>query len=345
MDPPQDPIPIMPCPCRNPRDRWVSPHSASTSSTIGAATPTGCGRWPGKRDRLLRPALAVSIYQSANECGATLESVHTSSQQVLLINNGWIAIVLFHHMLVSPMFERFPPFRPADAAKFRERAQMFASFVDWDAGRLWAAINSETAFNQMVAFTSRGLPAVAGITHILDPFLIDIDDRALHDPEAGREADQVRRAVGSMIREVMEANGYRKTGKLRAVPPEPRRIFVRAEVFERAPLPREPKPFDWDRYVMGAPFHQVRQLSPELGNRRLPSMYSPDRAWFYISSLDLDVACGDPQRVEIALLQMRDMYRSRRNPDLSPLKAFVMDLDLQELEAIHERLTDEPSSS
>jgi len=64
-----------------------------------------------------------------------------------------------------------------------------------------------------------------------------------------------------MIREVMEANGYRKTGKLRAVPPEPRRLFVRAEVFERAPLPREPKTFDWDRYVMAAPFHQVRQLS------------------------------------------------------------------------------------
>jgi len=240
------------------------------------------------------------------------------------------------------MFERFPPFRPADAAKFRERAQMFASFVDWDAGRLWGAINSETAFNQMVAFTSRGLPAVAGITHILDPLLIDIDDRALRDSEAERQADQVRRAIGSMIREVMEANGYRKTGKLRAVPPEPRRLFVRAEVFKRAPLPREPKPFDWDRYVMAAPFHHVRQLSPELGNRRLPSMYSPDRAWFYISSLDLDVPCGDVQSLEIALLQMRDMYGSRRNSDLSPLKAFVMDLDLQELEAIRDRLTDEP---
>lgn len=272
---------------------------------------------------------------------ATYESVH-GSQEMLLIDHGWFVIVLFHHMNITAMIERFPLFRPADAAKFRERAQMFASFVDWDAGRLWAAINSETAFNQMVAFTSRGLPAAAGITHILDPFLIDIDDRALHDPEAAREADQVRRAVGSMIREVMEANGYRKTGKLRAVPPEPRRIFVRAEVFERAPLPSEPKPFDWDRYVMAAPFHQVRQLSPELGNRRLPSMYSPDRGWFYISSLDLDVPCGDVRRVQIALLQMRDIYRSRQNPGLSSLNAYVMDLDLQELEAIRERLTDEP---
>lgn len=241
------------------------------------------------------------------------------------------------------MLDRFPIFNPADAGKFRNRAQMFASFVDWDAGRLWAAINSETAFNQMVAFTSRGLPAVAGITHILDPFLTDIDDRALRDPDTEREADQLRRAIGSMIREVLEANGYRKTGKLRAVPPEPRRLFVRAEVFERAPLPREPKPFDWDHYVRDARFHEVRQLSPELSNRRLPSMYSPDRAWFYISSLDLDVSCGDVRRVEIALLQMRDMYRSRQNPDLSPFKAFVMDLDLQELEAIFERLTGEPA--
>lgn len=263
-------------------------------------------------------------------------------RQCQLTSNGRIANVPIQHIGKSPMLERFPPFRPADSAKFRDRAQMFASFVDWDAGRLWAAINSETAFNQMVAFTSRGLPAVAGITHILDPFLIDIDDHALRDPEAERVADQVRRAIGSMIREVMEANGYRKTGKLRAVPPEPRRLFVRAEVFERAPLPRETMPFDWDRYVMAAPFHQVRQLSPELGNRRLPSMYSPDRAWFYISSLDLDVPCGDVRRVEIALLQMRDMYKCRRNPDLNPLKAFVMDLDLRELEAIRKRLRDEP---
>ncbi len=241
------------------------------------------------------------------------------------------------------MIERFPLFRPADAAKFRNRAQMFASFVDWDAGRLWAAINSETAFNQMVAFTSRGLPAVAGITHILDPFLIEIDDRALRDPEKEREADQLRRAIGSMIREVMDANGYCKTGKLRAVPPEPRRLFVRAEVFERAPLPRDPKPFDWDRYARDAPFNEVRQLSPELGNRRLPSMYCPDRAQFYISSLDLDVSCGDVRKVEIALLQMRDMHQARQNSDLTPFKAFVMDLDLQELEAIFERLTGEPT--
>ena len=240
------------------------------------------------------------------------------------------------------MLDRFPPFRPADAAKFRDRAQMFASFVDWDGGRLWAAINSETAFNQMVAFTSRGLPAVAGITHILDRFLIEIDDLALHDAGAGREADQLRRAIGSMVREVLEANGYRKTGNLRAVPPEPRRLFVRAEVFERAPLPRDSKPFDWDRYAMAASFHEVRQLSPELANRRLPSMYSPDRAWFYISSLDLDVPCVDVGKVEIALLKMRDMYQSRQKPNLSPRKAFVMDIDLQELEAIRGRLTGAP---
>lgn len=239
------------------------------------------------------------------------------------------------------MLERTLPFRPADASKFRERAQMFAVFIDWDGGRLWETINSETAFHQMVAFTARGLPAVAGITHLLDPFLVDIDERAVQDPTAEREADQLRRAIGSMIREVLEANGYRKTGKLRAVPPEPRRLFVRAEVFERGPVPKAPKPFDWDRFAMSASFDTVRRLSPELGNRRLPSMYSPDGAWFYISSLDVDVACGEHEEVEAALRNMRDFHRSRSNPDLSPFKAFLMDTDLQEVEAIWERLTGE----
>lgn len=148
-----------------------------------------------------------------------------------------------------------------------------------------------------------GLPAVASITHLLAPILAPIDELAETDPEAGKTADRARRAIGSMVRVVLEANGFRKTGTQRAVPPEPRRLFVRAEVYEQAPPapPEEGEFFDWDKYALQASFANVHSLSPDLGGRPLPSMYSPDQRWFLLSSLDIDVPTASEDQLRLAL--------------------------------------------
>ena len=187
---------------------------------------------------------------------------------------------------------RISPFRAASREGFRARAPVFADLVDHDQGRLWNLINSEASYIRMVVLTQSGMPAVAGITPQLDAFLRPIDDQAESDPDAERLADRLRRGIGSMVREVMEANGFHKTGQLRAVPPEPRRIFRRAEVYTQSPRV-EPADFDWDGFLAKADYAAVRRLSPELDRRRPPSMYSPDKRSLYLTSLDTDVSCDD----------------------------------------------------
>lgn len=53
----------------------------------------------------------------------------------------------------------------------------------------------------------------------------------------------------------------------------------------RCDIVRE-KNFDWEKHFETASFAEVRKLSPELSNRRLPSSLSPDRTLFYFSSQD-----------------------------------------------------------
>jgi hypothetical protein len=209
------------------------------------------------------------------------------------------------------MIPRVPLFRFASAEAFRSRCPQFSDFLLWEQGSLWALINSEPVYQQLAAFSLRELPAVASITHLLDPILAPIDYRAAEEPEAARLAGRLRRAIGSMIREVLEANGFRKTGRLRAVAPKPRRLFVRAEVFELV----SPKPpledddgFDWDEFAQIATFKQICQLSPDLSGRRLPSMYSPDRRWFYVSSQDIGVQTSSEKRLRQLLEAVRRSY-------------------------------------
>lgn len=207
---------------------------------------------------------------------------------------------------------RINAFRPADPEAFKSRCPQFAEYVDWNQGRLWTLINSEHGYRQMASFSLRGQPAVAGINNDLANILADIDSRASTDERAAKVADHARRAVGSMVCEVMEANGFRKTGQRRGVPPEPRRVFVRSEVFELAP-PEETSPdeyFDWDEFVAKTSFETVRRLSPELDNRPLPSMYSPDRRWYYVSSLDVDVPTRDEGLLRLALDGVKSRYKS-----------------------------------
>ncbi len=229
---------------------------------------------------------------------------------------------------------RVNSFRPVDAESFQESSPHFGDFVTWNQGRLWQLINSEPVYRQMAAFSLRGLPAVASITHLLAPILAPIDELAETDPEAGKTADRARRAIGSMVRAVLEANGFRKTGTQRAVPPEPRRLFVRAEVYEQAPPapPEEGESFDWDKYAVQASFANVRSLSPDLGGRPLPSMYSPDRRWFLLSSLDIDVPTASEDQLRIALDAVKRSYQAERSkPTLNYRRLWVHQIDFYEL--------------
>lgn len=204
------------------------------------------------------------------------------------------------------------PFQPANPDHFAVNAPQFRDLLQWDNGSLWALINSESAYQQMAAFTLRGLPAVASITHHLDLILEPIDSQAEADDAAGALAHRLRRAIGSMIRAVMEANGFRKTGVLRAVPPEPRRLFAKAEVYERIPVGEAmtTDQFPWDQHALGASFASIRKLAPHLSIRALPSMYSPDRRWFYLSSLDIDVLTTDEEELRSLLPQLKRGYQS-----------------------------------
>jgi len=212
-----------------------------------------------------------------------------------------------------------PPFNPANPDVFASQSRQFNEFLLWDEGSLWRLINSEAAYLQMAAFTLRGSPAVAGITQHLDLILEPIDTLANSDPQAEQLAHRVRRAIGSMIRAVMEANGFRKTGVLRAVPPEPRRLFVRSEVYERIPVGENSfdVEFNWDQFALGASFATVRRLAPRMGIRALPSMYSPDKRWFYLSSLDEAVHTTDEEELRVYEAELKKSFQSIRenNPN------------------------------
>lgn len=229
---------------------------------------------------------------------------------------------------------RFFPFRPASAEKFAERCPQFGEFLTWDRGCLWETINSESAYQLMAAETFKGHAAIGGITQLLVQTLTAADDAARDAPEQQRFADRMRQAIGSMVREVMEANRFRKTGRLRAVPPNPIRLFVRAEVFELTPptMPATEEGFDWDAFAAKTSFSQIQKLSPELGNRRLPSMYCPNRQWYYLSSLDLDVPCADAAQLRLMLREVRGSFKlAMAQADINPLRLHLLKADFVEV--------------
>lgn len=240
--------------------------------------------------------------------------------------------------------QSIPHFSPADPGRFAKEAPQFSDFLNWDNGSLWRLINSEAAYLQMAAFSLRGSPAVAGITQHLDLILEPIDTRAETDAGAEKLSHRARRAIGSMIRAVMEANGFRKAGILRAVPPEPRRLFVRSEVYERTPAGESTleEELNWDQYALGASFASVRRLAPRMSIRALPSMYSPDRRWFYLSSLDIGVCTTDEEdlrRLEHDLGGSVKSIRENNPQSLLRLATYYGDF-LEVCTMLHELSTD-----
>jgi len=243
---------------------------------------------------------------------------------------------------------RIPPFRAADPDKFREEAPQFAEFLNFASGRLWALINSEPAYIQMAVYTFNGMPALAALTHRLAPLILPVDEQVEGGEVTKTHAENQRKAIGSMVRAVMEANGFNKTGTKRAVPPEPQRLFRAAEIF--VPRPQKgpggdvaKEDFDWDRFLTGASFAEVRRLSPEMDGRRPPSLYSPDRDRFYLSSQDLDVACGDEEELRAMFDEMmRSWTQYKREPLARLLKLHQLRVDIAEVAGLLSKLVSDP---
>ena len=100
--------------------------------------------------------------------------------------------------------------------------------------------------------------------------------------------------------------------------------------------------FDWDRYFSSASFKQIRELSPELSNRRVPSVYSPDRQFLYLTSLDIDVQSNDATELLIALNEVRNLYFSAKSAESTNGKDVIARIDFIELCNLLANCSDDP---
>lgn len=122
------------------------------------------------------------------------------------------------------MLLTYPAFNQANRDDFQAKYRNFAPLLDRTDLQLWATLNNEAAFSHMRSATvCWGYPAVAGITFLIAPILENVPTE---------EADYVKKGTGAIVRAIMEANGYEKTGVKKAVPPFPYRVFSRGEVYQ-----------------------------------------------------------------------------------------------------------------
>lgn len=109
-----------------------------------------------------------------------------------------------------------------DVADVATSAPQYARFAQEEGRFIFEAVMNPEAFLRARAVTlALNLPAVAGIASMYEQAF-----------RGGRELDSdkhSRHAVGSFVRIMMEANGFRKTGRKRAVPHP---AFSKAEVYE-----------------------------------------------------------------------------------------------------------------
>jgi predicted Ser/Thr protein kinase len=68
------------------------------------------------------------------------------------------------------------------------------------------------------------------------------------------------------------------------------------------------KTFDWDKFFSEASFNEIRNLSPDLRSRRLPSSYSPDKKFFYLSSVDDYVETNNQEQIRQQLVPVKNAY-------------------------------------
>ncbi len=119
----------------------------------------------------------------------------------------------------------YPQFVPADVSAFRARYRNFAPLLERADLLLWSELNNEASFSHMRSATECWeFPAVAGVTRQVADILKSVPDD---------EVDYIKQGIGAMVCCIMEKNGYVKTGIKRSVPPVPRRLFSRGEVYKR----------------------------------------------------------------------------------------------------------------
>lgn len=103
------------------------------------------------------------------------------------------------------------------------------------------------------------------------------------------------------------------------------------------------KCFNWDRYFAEASFKDIRKMSPDLSSRRLPSAFSPDRKFLYLSSQDIDVQTNDPGQLKVALASIKISYAmANRAGQIDHRKAYVARTDCIAVCDLLTNCTDDP---
>lgn len=107
-------------------------------------------------------------------------------------------------------------------AKYRNFAPLSLSR---EGAPIFDLLNTAAAFERMVIATEElDLPAVAGIARACGPHI---------EAAAPERQDYLKKYVGAVVCCVLEANGFAKAGRKRAVPPCPTRLFRTAETYVR----------------------------------------------------------------------------------------------------------------
>lgn len=103
------------------------------------------------------------------------------------------------------------------------------------------------------------------------------------------------------------------------------------------------KQFDWDMFFSQASFNKIRELSPDLAHRRLPSSFSPDMKLLYLSSQDIDVETDNQDQLREALIAVKGSYVSASRIDrLDHAKAYVARIDFIEICRLLASCSDNP---
>lgn len=117
-------------------------------------------------------------------------------------------------------------FRPADMELFSKTHGSHYAVLKKCSFNFIDFVNSEETFTNMKVVTDAlELPALAGIAKSCAAPIMALT------PNATRNA--VKRSLGTLVGVIMEANGYKKTGIKRNVPPIAERVFTAGEVYER----------------------------------------------------------------------------------------------------------------
>lgn len=118
-------------------------------------------------------------------------------------------------------------FQPADMNEFSDRYRQFAKALRENPFDFIAELNTEESFTAMRVVTEAlDAPALSGVVKKLSAAILATKEE---------DIDRLKMALGALVSFIMSKNGYKTTGKKRAVAPVPVRIFRSGEVYERCP--------------------------------------------------------------------------------------------------------------